>query len=318
MTEIENFYQLVTFGKPEFIPWRTPDHHAAYLGAYHENFQGQSHSSPVGTVWTDVWGVTWKKEFNGVMGFPVHCPLADLTQLDDYAFPDLNDSKYTARLYERAGQAEGLLISGAHNNLIWEKAYFLVGMENLMVYLYTEPALVKKLFRRIMDFQLALAEHNIKAGCKIIAMGDDLGTQTSLLMGMDTFNTFLLPEYERIFDFYKDKNVVINFHSCGYIEPLLDTFIKLGVNILNPVQASANDLESVHKRAKGKLILEGAVNSDVVYGGTEEEIRGLVRHRIDLLGKDGGYICCPDQGLNFPPNNIRILEDEVAAYGKIG
>ncbi|MCL2461510.1 MAG: hypothetical protein FWF44_02505 [Defluviitaleaceae bacterium] len=317
MTEAENFYQLVKFGKPEFIPSRIPGHQAAYLGSHHENFEGQGHNSPVGTVWSDVWGVTWKKELNGVMAFPRVNPLADLTKLDDFAFPDLNDPRYTARIYDEAEKAGGRILSGANSNVVWEKAYFLVGMENLMAYMYTEPELVKKLFHRIMDFQLELAAHNIKAGCKIIDMGDDLGAQNALLIGMDLFNEFILPEYERLFGFYKDKDVIINFHSCGHIEPMIDTFINLGVNILNPVQASANDLERVRKATKGKLILQGALNSDVVYGGTEDEIRALVRRRIDELGKDGGYICCPDQGLDFPPRNYEIMEDEVDKYGRL-
>jgi uroporphyrinogen decarboxylase len=317
MTEIENFYQLVKFEKPEFIPSKIPDHHAAYLGSYHESFDGLGHHSPVGTVWKDVWGITWKKEIDGIMGFPIEHPLADLTELDGFAFPDLADPRLTARLYEEAKKADGRLLSGANNNLVWEKACYLVGMENLMVYLYTEPELVKKLFHRIMDFQLSLAEHNVKAGCKVIKIADDHGAQNALLLGMDMFNKFILPEYERIFDFYRDKGVVINYHSCGYIEPLIGTFINLGIHILNPVQATANDLERVRDLSKGKLVLQGAVNSHVVYNGTEDEIRGLVRQRIDALGKGGGYICCPDQGLEYPPRHIEILEDEVAQYGRL-
>jgi uroporphyrinogen decarboxylase len=314
MTEIENFYKVVKFEKPEFIPSRIPDHLASYLGSNHESFKGQGHHSPVGTVWEDVWGITWKKEMDGVMGFPVIHPLADLTELDEFAFPDLDDPQLTERIYDEAQKADDRILSGANNNLVWEKACYLVGMENLMVYLYTEPELVKKLFHRIMDFQLNLAEHNVKAGCRIIYMGDDHGAQNSLLLGMELFNKFILPEYERIFDYYRDKDIVINFHSCGHIEPLLDTLINLGVHILNPVQANANDLEKVRKLTKGKLVLQGAVDSAVVYGGTEDEIRGLVRRRIDSLGTDGGYICCPDQGLKYPPHNYEILEDEVAKY----
>ena len=315
--EVENFFQLVRFGKPDYIPSDIPGHQAAYLGSFHENFEGQSHNSEVGTIWTDVWGVTWKKEFEGVMGFPVEHPLADLTKLSSFAFPDLKDPKYTFRLYDEAKKANGKILSGVNNNLIWEKAAFLVGMEDLMAYMYTEPQLVKELFRRIMDFQLELATHNVKAGCKIINMGDDLGTQNSLLLGMDLFNELIFPEYKRIFDFYRDHDIIINFHSCGYIEPMIETFIELGVNILNPIQSSANNLKNVRAMSKNRLVLQGAVNSDVVYSGTENEIRSLVRKRIDMLGKDGGYICCPDQGLDYPPENIEILEDEVRSYGKL-
>jgi uroporphyrinogen decarboxylase len=317
LNPVENFNKLVKFDNPEYIPSSIPEHKVSYLGCHHEGFDGTGHHSPAGTVWTDVWGITWRKEFDGVMGYPQENPLNDIEKIDEYKFPDLNDPKYTSRIYENAKNNDNKILSGINNNVVWERACYLVGMENLMVYLYTEPELVKKKKKKIMDFQLLAASHYIKAGCKMIGMADDMGTQNSLLLGMDIFNEFILPEYNRLFQYYSDKDVIINFHSCGYVEPMIETFIKLGVNILNPVQATANNLEKIAEIAKNRIVIQGAVDSGIVYAGSEEDIRGVVRKRIDVLGKNGEYICCPDQGLNYSQESINILEDEVAKYGKL-
>lgn len=82
-----------------------------------------------------------------------------------------------------------------------------------------------------MDFQLGIARHYLSLGVEMVTMSDDLGTQHGLLLSPTLIHDFLLPEYKRLFDLYKSKGVLVNFHSCGYIEPILDVFMDLGVVI---------------------------------------------------------------------------------------
>lgn len=316
MTELQNFLELVRFGAPERIPARIPDYGLHYRGCNHDDAEGHGHHSPVGTAWSDIWGTVWHKDLEGVMGFPRGFPLEHLEDLDDFVFPDPDDPAIHSQIYEqRAACAGDVLISAAHRDTLWERAYMLVGMENLMVYLHTEPDLVRLLLRRIMDFQLAMARHYAAAGCKIIYLSDDHGMQSSLLLGERVIRDFFVPEYRRLLDFYADKDVIVDFHSCGHIEPLIDVFIEMGIYILNPIQATANDLRRVRERTAGKLVLQGAIDSDVVLRGTPDRIRALVKERIELLGREGGYICSPDQSLGFPAENLKALNYAVEEYG---
>ena len=112
-----------------------------------------------------------------------------------------------------------------------------------------------------MDFQLGMAKQYIQYKPDIAMFGDDLGIQDRLLLSPAIIEEFLLPQYRRLFGFYQQHNVPIYFHSCGHILPLLEMFIELGVNILNPVQATANDLSEVIQVTKGRLALHGAISS---------------------------------------------------------
>jgi uroporphyrinogen decarboxylase len=253
------------------------------------------------------------------MGFPRGNPLADLPKgLRGYAWPDPDDERLVGDLPEKVNgwKREEAFLCGSHRDTLWERCYMLAGMENALCYFYTEPDAMRDVLHRIMDFQMGIARHYMEQGVEMVAMSDDLGMQSGLLLSPDLIAEFLVPEYRRLFGFYRRHGVLINFHSCGHIEPVLDLFMELGVDILNPVQATANDLEVVRRRTQGRMALIGGVSSGLVMAGPVERIRAEVKARIWQLGRDGGYFCCADQGMPFPPDHLRVLREAVSEYGR--
>lgn len=316
MNAKENAYHIIRYGTPERVLTAPPAHHVAYLGANHEGYQGGGHHVPVGTQWTDVWGTVWHRELEGVMGFPQYHPLHNLQKdLKSYSWPDPDDERICGRIYKQAETWDrtNSVLAGSHRETLWEKSYMLVGMETLMCAFYTEPQAVRELFHLVMDFQLSIADHYLAVGVEMVNLSDDLGTQHGLLLSPDILDSFLLPEYKRIFEFYKKHKVIINFHSCGCIQPLLKLFMELGVNILNPIQASANDLDALRSATQGKMALMGGVSSATIVHGPPEAIRAEVAQRLCQLGKNGGYFCGPDQGMPWPEAHIEALHDAVEA-----
>lgn len=319
MNAKDNALRIIRFDRPERVVGGPPSHSVGYLGCNHEGYDAPGHDVPVGTVWTDVWGTTWQKEQEGVMGFPRTHPMADLPRaLKEHVWPDPDDERICGRIYTEAGKCNRAeqFLSGSHRETLWEKSYMLVGMEDLMCHFHTEPEAVRELLHRIMDFDLAVAEHYVKVGVEIAGMGDDLGTQRGPLFSREVLEAFFVPEYRRLSEFYKQRNVLVSFHSCGHIEPMLDVFMDLGVDILNPIQASANDLQAVRTRTQGRMALQGGISSALIVGGPTEAIREEVRRRIHQLGRKGGYFCGPDQGMPWPEDHIQALRDAVDEFGK--
>jgi uroporphyrinogen decarboxylase len=144
---------------------------------------------------------------------------------------------------------------------------------------------------------------------------DDLGTQTGLLLSREIILEFLVPEYKRLFDFYNRNNVIIMFHSCGHIMPILDIFMDLGVDVLNPLQSSANDLAEVRRITQGKMALHGGVGSALLMDGPVDAIRNEAIRLMRLLGSNGGYFCAPDQGMPWPREHIEALNKAVDECG---
>ena len=191
----------------------------------------------------------------------------------------------------------------------------LVGMENMLCYFLSEPEAVRELFHRIMDFQLGIARHYLAVGVEMVQLGDDLGTQSRLLLSPRLVHEFLVPEYRRLCNLYQEQGVLINFHSCGHITPLLETFIELGISILNPIQASANNLAEVRRITQGRMALQGGVCSATLVNGPVEAICSEVIERMWQLGRQGGYFCCPDQSMPWPEAHYRALEKTVEERG---
>ena len=318
MTSKENALRIIRFDNPERIVTGPPRVGVAYYGCNHEPFEGVGPEGPVGTVWTTIWGYTMRKEQDGVMGFPQHHPLAHVEDLRTYAWPDPDDERLVGPVHEKAAEFadDDAFLSCSHRETLWEKAYMLVGMEDLMTYLFTEPNFAREVFARIMDFDLGMAKHYLDAGCAWAGLGDDLGTQKGPLLGPEIVEQFLVPEYRRLFDFYKAHDVLIGFHSCGRIDSVLETFMDLGVDVLNPVQATANDLELVRSKTAGRMALAGAVSSKTIYEGPVEAIEAEARQRMWQLGRKGGYFCSQDQGLPFPPEHLEALHRTVAEHGR--
>jgi uroporphyrinogen decarboxylase len=319
MNPKENALRIIHFDRPEYIMRDPPAHWLSYTGCNHEGYSGGGHHLPVGSTWMDIWGTGWRREHEGVMGFPVIHPLANLpSALGSYRWPDPDDERICEKIYQsKAGwdQPNQFLV-GQHRDTLWEKAYMLVGMEDLMVFFKTEPAAVKELFTRITDFQLGIARHYLKLGIELAECGDDLGTQIGLLLSPRSIQEFLIPQYRRLYSLYQQNNVLIEFHSCGHIMPLLETFIDLGIIILNPIQATANDLVEMRRITLRRLALRGGVNSALLVSGPPQAIAAEVKMRIRQLGKEGGYFCAPDQGMPWPADHENALDQAVARYGQ--
>jgi uroporphyrinogen decarboxylase len=318
MNAKQNALRILRFDNPERVMGGCPTHGIGYRGCNHEGFEGGGHHSPVGSVWRDIWGTEWHREHDGVMGFPRGNPLANpTTDLAAYTWPDPDDERIVRQIFEqvKGWNRDETFLCGSHRDTLWEKCYMLVGMENAMCGFHSEPETMREILHRIMDFQLGIARHYLDLGVEMVSLSDDLGTQCGLLLSPALIKDFLVPEYRRLFALYKTNGVLVNFHSCGHIEPILDVFMQLGVDILNPVQATANNLHMVRSKTAGRMALQGGVSSGLIAAGPIPAIREEVRRRIWQLGRDGGYFCGPDQGMPWPEAHIKALQDAVAEFG---
>ncbi|NMC12922.1 MAG: hypothetical protein GYA34_08565 [Chloroflexi bacterium] len=318
MNQKENALRIIHFNQPEWVMEQPPCFIVSYQGCDHEGYEGIGDEHPAGSSWVDIWGVGWHKELEGMMGLPKLCPLENPRNLKLYRWPDPDDERIVSRIYRPKKEYvdETAFLTGSHRDTLWEKAYMLVGMQKLMGYFFTEPEFVKDVFHHIMDFQLGIAQHYLKIGVEMVKMTDDLGIQTGPLLGPRIVSKFLIPEYQRLFQLYKEKQVLINFHSCGNVLSILEPLMELGADILNPIQASANDLNKVRQMTQDRLALQGGVSSKTVLEGTESEITAEVIQRISQLGRKGGYFCCPDQTMPYPQENLNALSSAVKQYGK--
>ena len=162
-----------------------------------------------------------------------------------------------------------------------------------------DPEFVKELFDRQTDIALKnlerLADISGDVIDIVVVCGTDFGTQNSLFCSVPNVRDIWLPRYQRINDWIHQNTKWKTFkHSCGAVEPLIDTFIDAGFDILNPVQCSATGMEADRIKEKyGQRITfwGGGVNTQQTLPfGSAEDVRREVMQRCEVFSKGGGYV----------------------------
>ncbi len=200
------------------------------------------------------------------------------------------------------------------------------GYEQFFVDLLSDPEFADALLDRITTLLKRMWERYLGEVGEYVQLAyvtDDLGTQTSLLISPKVFRQRLKPRMKDLHEHIKRcANVKLMMHSDGAIGPLLDDFVDMGVDILNPVQTSVRGLEDTAElKAKygDRLGYHGAIDvQQLMPNATVDEVRWEVAKRIHDLGRNGGYVIAPchNLGTDIPPENIATLFDTIHEYGR--
>lgn len=139
----------------------------------------------------------------------------------------------------------------------------------------------------------------------ILVSGTDFGTQRGEFISPDLFRELYKPFYKKIDDWiHENTSWKTVFHCCGSIVRILDDFVEMGVDVLNPVQCSAEGMDAsfLKKKYGDKLVFwGGAVDTQKTLPyGTPEEVRKETLERLNIFSKDGGYIFNPIHNIQAP------------------
>jgi uroporphyrinogen decarboxylase len=278
----------------------------------------------------DEWGVTWRKSGEGpylyVDGpfFGIKKP--DIALLDDYDWPDPDNPGYTRGLAERAAalrqNSDHAIILNMPVGIV-HNAQFVRGFAESLTDLYKNREFLERLYGIITDWYVRVASNAMEAvgdNIDIVFMGDDLASQQATMFDPEIYRAMIKPHQRRIMEVVKGYGQPkILYHSCGAVAPLIEDLIEIGVDALNPVQVTAKGMEPAGlKEAFGdRIAFWGGISTQKALPfGTPDEVRADVRHIIDCLGKDGGYVLNSVHNLqsDVPPKNIIAMFDEARVY----
>ncbi len=156
----------------------------------------------------------------------------------------------------------------------------------------------------------------------IFVSATDFGTQNGEMYTPEVFKEIYLPNYKKINEYiHQSSPYKIIFHSCGSICNILPYFVEAGVDILNPVQTSAAGMNPQYlKDTYGdKLVFwGGGVDTQGVFPkGTPDEVRAQVKERIEIFGKNGGFVFSTVHNIQYgvPIENIVAMVEAVRDFG---
>lgn len=275
------------------------------------------------------WGIRVKQL--GIYSVRVSHPLADATKDDlrDFNWPDPNLPERVAGLRKKAEElyqeTDYALIAAPISGGIFEFGQHLRGMEQFLLDLLMDKPFTSDLLDHLIDVQKGLWEVFLKEVgeyVEIVQLADDFGTQDSLIISPELFREFFKPRYTDLIRFIKERTAAkVFFHCDGAIFRLLDDFAEMGVEILNPLQPTAEGMDPAEiKDRYGKIFcFHGAIdNQHLLPEGTPDEIQEAVQSVIQALAPGGGYILASAHVLqpDIPDENILVMFDAAHTYGQ--
>jgi uroporphyrinogen decarboxylase len=279
----------------------------------------------------DEWGVVRSK--------PEGCLYYDLTRspfrgepsLEDlrkFPWPDPHDpgrcrglADSARRLHQETDYAVVLNMPGG----IVHQSQFMRGFEGWFTDLILNPTFFHALMDRLADLWIEMARDELEAvgnWVDICFYGDDVAFQNGPMMSQELYRKMIKPYHKRLFSFIKSRtSAKILYHTCGSVVHLIPDLIDMGVDALNPVQVSAQGMDTRRlKQEFGRHIsFWGGIDTQKVLPfGTPEEVAAEVRRRIEDLAPGGGYVLCAVHNIqaDVPPENICAMYDAALEYGR--
>ncbi|MBF0279773.1 MAG: hypothetical protein HQM13_18390 [SAR324 cluster bacterium] len=285
-------------------------------------------SRPTHSDYIDDWG-SGAKEISPGDWFPAVHPLKNATtveEIENYPnWPDMNDPFRVAHVKEAASNiqanTEFAVMATPWLLFPFERGFAMQGMENFLTNLAIYPDFAKALLKKHLELCKTLMGHFLdELGdlVDIIKIGDDLGIEKGLMISPAMYRDMLKPIHAEFVSFIKSKTKAkVFFHSDGDIFDLIEDFIEIGVDILNPIQTSAgrmSDLSALKEKYGGRIVFCGGIDTKkILPSGTPEEVRKEVKRVSQILGEGGGYMLASVHTImnDVPPENILAMVQAV-------
>ncbi len=236
-----------------------------------------------------------------------------IEELEHYNWPspdwfDFSDFKEKLEPYSQWC----LMASGAS---VFQHPTFLRGMDTFLMDLIVNPEIAEFIMDKFTGFYLSYFERMFESARGLIdvfRVADDVAMQTGLLIGTDMFDYYVAPRLKKLIDLAHHYDIQFMLHSCGDVSSLIPSFIELGIDILDPIQVSASnmDLFDLHKQYGGQICLHGGIDTQQFLPNASPREVSEEAGRIDrYFSNKSGYIFSTSHVIegDVPLENIEAL-----------
>jgi uroporphyrinogen decarboxylase len=197
---------------------------------------------------------------------------------------------------------------------LFERAWTLRGMQNLLIDMLEAPEFVDELLDNILAYDLGILEDVLKYDIDGVLFGDDWGQQNGLLFGPRLWRRFIKPRISQLYRMTKENGKAVFIHCCGKVQELFPELIELGLDVFNPFQPDVMDPYEIKKQYGERLSFYGGVSvQKLLPFGTPAEIHDEVKRLIEHVGRGGGFIISPSHDMpgDIPLENLLAFIEAV-------
>ncbi len=326
-TPKERVWQAIRHTQPDHVPWQigctTPARRklAAYfgtealdevLGNHLAKYRPRAPDALVEVrpgFWRDEFGVLWNRTVDPDIGVVEEYPLRERS-LEGFEWPDPRDPRRYAALPGFLEQNRQRFCYVSMSFSLFERAWTLRSMPELLVDMLEAPRFVDQLLDRLTEFNLAILDEVLRWPIDGVLFGDDWGQQHGLLFGRRLWQRFLKPRLAEMYAAVRRAGKAVMIHCCGKVQELFPELIELGLDVFNPFQPDVMDPVAMKRQFGDRLTFYGGVSvQGVLPRGTPQQVRDEVRRLRDAVGRGGGFILAPSHDLpgDIPLENLVAL-----------
>ena len=313
MTKREVVKSVLEGKKPPYVPWsfkftqEPKEQLQQYYGVSDLDIPLGNHILNLGNdygffdclgndLYRDVFQVIWDRSVDKDIGDIKGCILSE-PALKGYTFPDPHDIRFYDNIESEIEKKPDLFRVFQIGFSLYERAWTLRGIENLLLDFYINPGFVHALLDAICEYNLAQIDKALEYDIDAVYFGDDWGQQEGLIMGYDLWKEFLFPRLQRMYRRVHEAGKFVMIHSCGDVDELFDDLITIGVNCFNPFQPEVMDVYTLLPRYRRRLSFHGGLSiQKVLPFGTKEEVIAETKKLLEA-GKEGGLILSPSHSV---------------------
>jgi uroporphyrinogen decarboxylase len=154
-----------------------------------------------------------------------------------------------------------------------------------------------------------------------VYVAEDLGTQESLLMSPRAIRRFILPWLAKMAEIAHAAGKRVFHHDDGAIRPMLPDLLRIGIDVLNPIQWRSKGMQraALARDFGAGLVFHGGIdNQHTLPFGSREDVRREVGENIRIFRQSKGYVVAPCHNLqsNTPTENVVALYEAVEEFGR--
>lgn len=198
---------------------------------------------------------------------------------------------------------------------VFETSWSLYNFEKFLLDLAMHPEMPRYVMERIAEVHIENLHAVLNLACDLIDIVyfyDDIASQDSLLLSPQMYEDFIQPYHQEIINIARSYGKPTMMHCCGAVYPMIDSFINMGLAILNPIQPAAKNMnpEKLAEEFGGRIAFHGGIDiQQLLLSATSEEVREKVEYTSEVLGSNGGYIIAGSHHIqaDTPVENILAI-----------
>lgn len=269
--------------------------------------------------WRSEWGYI-SQDTTEEHGIEVESPIKTMADFERYTAPDPHAHGRFAAIDAAVSKYRGDKAVIVHLNDVFSLPRYLMGMQDLLMAIATDPDLVKALVEMSVTINLELAKEVAARGVKIVYTGDDIAYSRGPLMSPKHFRELFYPGFQRVVSGFKELGLYVIKHTDGNLWPIIDLLVDAGIDCLDPIDPLAGmDLGEVKAKYGQRIALKGNVDcAELMTFGTPEQVVEATKVALRQGMPGGGYILSSSNSIHsaVKPENYMAMLHTLEEHGR--